>query len=162
MEVVRWISRLVSGLSPRRPGFDTRPVRVSFVVVWVALGQVFLLLLRFPPVNSLYTFVSYRHTVKNLTLMNDIVIEWFLYLPCVLYFSARLLVNWHLFSPKLILSYEFIFYVLPDLSGRGSVSSVPLVCLWQARKSDLATGVVAHRALTLRLLVYKGPSVRGA
>jgi hypothetical protein len=36
-----WLTQLVTGLSPRRPGFDPRSVHVGFVVDKVALGQVF-------------------------------------------------------------------------------------------------------------------------
>jgi hypothetical protein len=42
---------LVAGLSPRKPGFDPRSVHVRFVMDKVALGQVFLPVLRFPPVS---------------------------------------------------------------------------------------------------------------
>jgi hypothetical protein len=38
----------VVGLSPRRPGFDPRPVRVGFVADKVTPGQFFLRILRFP------------------------------------------------------------------------------------------------------------------
>jgi hypothetical protein len=40
-ESQEWLGQLVAGLSPRRPGFDPRPVHVGFVVDKVALGQVF-------------------------------------------------------------------------------------------------------------------------
>ena len=36
-----WLRRLVTGLSPRRPGFDSGSVHVGFVVDKVTLGQVF-------------------------------------------------------------------------------------------------------------------------
>jgi hypothetical protein len=38
---VPWLRRLVAGISPRRPGFDTGSVHVGFVVDKVALGLVF-------------------------------------------------------------------------------------------------------------------------
>ena len=38
---VAWLRRLVAGLSPRRPDFDSGSVHVEFVVDKVALGQVF-------------------------------------------------------------------------------------------------------------------------
>jgi hypothetical protein len=38
---VPWLTRLVAGLSPRRPGFDPGSVRVRIVVDKLALGQVF-------------------------------------------------------------------------------------------------------------------------
>jgi hypothetical protein len=43
-----WLRSLVAGLSPRKPGFASGLIRVGFVV---ALGQVFLRVLRFSPVN---------------------------------------------------------------------------------------------------------------
>jgi hypothetical protein len=46
----RAMAQVVS-LSPRRPGFASGSIHVGFVVGKVALGQVFLRVLRFPPVN---------------------------------------------------------------------------------------------------------------
>jgi hypothetical protein len=48
IKAVPWLSRLVAGLSPRRPGFDPGSVHVRFVVDKVALGQVFLRVVGFP------------------------------------------------------------------------------------------------------------------
>jgi hypothetical protein len=48
---VPWLQRLVAGLSPRRPGFAPGSIHVGFVVDKVALGQVFLRILRFSPSN---------------------------------------------------------------------------------------------------------------
>jgi hypothetical protein len=48
---VPWLRWLVIGLSPRRPGFVPGSVHVGCVVDKVALGQVFLRILRFSPVN---------------------------------------------------------------------------------------------------------------
>jgi hypothetical protein len=48
---VPWLRRLVAGLSPRSPVFAPRSVHVGFVVDKVALGQVFLRVLRFSPVS---------------------------------------------------------------------------------------------------------------
>jgi hypothetical protein len=48
---VPWLRSLVAGLSPRRPGFAPGSIHVGFVVDRVALGQVFLRVLRFSPVN---------------------------------------------------------------------------------------------------------------
>jgi hypothetical protein len=48
---VSWLRRVVAALSPRRPGFDPRTVYVRFVVDTVALGRVFLPVLRFSPVS---------------------------------------------------------------------------------------------------------------
>jgi hypothetical protein len=47
---VPWLRSLVAGLSPRRPGL----IHVGFVVDKVALGQVFLRVLRFSPVISFH------------------------------------------------------------------------------------------------------------
>jgi hypothetical protein len=46
--VVTWFWRLVAGLSLRRPAFVPVSVHVEFVVDRVALGQVFLRVIRFP------------------------------------------------------------------------------------------------------------------
>jgi hypothetical protein len=48
---VPWLRRLIAGLSRRRSGFDPGSVHVGYVVDKMALGQVFLRVLRFPPVN---------------------------------------------------------------------------------------------------------------
>lgn len=39
---VAWVRRLVSGISPRRHGFDLGPVRLRFMVYKVTIEQVFL------------------------------------------------------------------------------------------------------------------------
>jgi hypothetical protein len=46
-QAVPWIRLLIAGLSPKRPGL----IHVGFLVDRVALGQVFLRVLRFSPVN---------------------------------------------------------------------------------------------------------------
>jgi hypothetical protein len=46
-----WLKRLVAGPSLRRAGFAPGSVRVGFVVDKVALGQIFLRVLRVFPVN---------------------------------------------------------------------------------------------------------------
>jgi hypothetical protein len=60
---VPWLRRLVTGLSPRRPGFAPGSVHVGFVVDKIALRQVFLRVLRVFPVNiippSLYIRILY-------------------------------------------------------------------------------------------------------
>jgi len=58
---VPWLRRLVAGLSPRRPGFAPGSVHVGFVVDKVALGQVFLRVLRFSPVNIHSTVALHTH-----------------------------------------------------------------------------------------------------
>jgi hypothetical protein len=46
-QAVSWLRRLGAGLSPRRPG----SIHVGFAVDKVALGQIFLRVIRFSPVN---------------------------------------------------------------------------------------------------------------
>jgi hypothetical protein len=48
---VPWLRSLVASLSPWRPGFAPGAIRMGFVVDKVALGQIFLRVLRFSPVN---------------------------------------------------------------------------------------------------------------
>jgi hypothetical protein len=61
---VPWLRELVAGLPPRRPGFASGSVHVRFMVDKVALGQVFLRVLRFSPVSiippGLHTHISSR------------------------------------------------------------------------------------------------------
>jgi hypothetical protein len=60
---VLWLRRLAAGLPPRRPGFDPELVHVEFVVDEVALGQVFLRVLRFSPVSFIPPVL--HHLVKD-------------------------------------------------------------------------------------------------
>jgi hypothetical protein len=62
---VPWLRRLVAGFSPRRSGFDPGSVHVEFVVDKVALGQVFLRVLRFSPVNFIPPVFHYLEKRKN-------------------------------------------------------------------------------------------------
>jgi len=59
-----WLRRSVAGFSPQGPGFDPRPVHVTFVVDKVALGQLYLPVLRLSPVRImplvLYTQLQLR------------------------------------------------------------------------------------------------------
>jgi hypothetical protein len=55
---VQWLRQLVAGLLPRRPGFALASVHVGFVVDKVALGQVFLRVLRFSPVSIILPELS--------------------------------------------------------------------------------------------------------
>jgi hypothetical protein len=64
-EVVPWLRRLVTGLSPRRPGFDPGSVHVGFVVNKVALGQVFPRVIRFSPVNFIPPVLQYLEKMKK-------------------------------------------------------------------------------------------------
>jgi hypothetical protein len=57
--------RLVVGLSPRRRGFDAGSVYVGFVVDKVVLGQVFLRVLRFSPVNFIPPVLHYTEKRKS-------------------------------------------------------------------------------------------------
>jgi hypothetical protein len=52
------MSQFVAGLSLRRPVFISRSVHVGFVVDRVALGQVFLSVLQFFPVNIIPPWLS--------------------------------------------------------------------------------------------------------
>jgi hypothetical protein len=63
IRAVTWLRRLVAGLSLRSPGFEPRSIHVGFVVEKVALGQVFLRVLRFSPVNIIPPSLSnsYHH-----------------------------------------------------------------------------------------------------
>jgi hypothetical protein len=63
---VPWLRRLVTGLSPRRPGFDPGSVHVGFVVDKVALGQAFLRVLRFSPVSLIPPVLHYTKNQKKL------------------------------------------------------------------------------------------------
>jgi hypothetical protein len=64
-EAVLWLKRLVAGLSPRSHGFAPGSIHIGFVVGKVALGQVFLRVLRFSPANNilplLYIHLSPPH-----------------------------------------------------------------------------------------------------
>jgi hypothetical protein len=50
-QAVPCLRRLVAGLSQRSPGFAFGSIHVGFVLDKVTLGQVFLRVLRFSPVN---------------------------------------------------------------------------------------------------------------
>jgi hypothetical protein len=56
---VPWLRRLVAGLSPRRPGFDPRPIHMSFAVEKVPLRQILLLVLRFFPFSIIPLIFNY-------------------------------------------------------------------------------------------------------
>jgi hypothetical protein len=59
---VPWLRQLVAGFSSRSPGFAPGPVHMGFVVDKVALGQVFLRVLRFSHVyfhrDSPYSYIA--------------------------------------------------------------------------------------------------------
>jgi hypothetical protein len=59
---VRWWD---ASLPPRRPGFDPGSVHVGFVVDKVALGQVFLRVLRFFPVSFIPSVLHNNHRVAQ-------------------------------------------------------------------------------------------------
>jgi hypothetical protein len=48
---VPWVRSSVAGLSLRRPGFASGSIHVEFMMDKAALGQVFVQVLRFSPVN---------------------------------------------------------------------------------------------------------------
>jgi hypothetical protein len=56
---VPWLRRLAADLPTRRPRFDPGSVHVGFVVDKVALGQVFLRVLWFSPVNFIPPVLHY-------------------------------------------------------------------------------------------------------
>jgi hypothetical protein len=62
---VPWLRRLVAGLPPRRPGFDAGSVHVGFVVDKVALGQLFLPVLRFSTASFIPPVLHYKEKRKN-------------------------------------------------------------------------------------------------
>jgi hypothetical protein len=64
-DVVPWLRRLIVGLSPRKPRFDPGSVHVEFVVDKVALGQVFLRVLRFFPANFILPVLHYLEKTKK-------------------------------------------------------------------------------------------------
>jgi hypothetical protein len=65
IKAVLWLRRFVAGLLPRRPGFDPGTVHVGFVVDSVALGQGFLRVLRFYPVNFMSPLLNYTEKRKK-------------------------------------------------------------------------------------------------
>jgi hypothetical protein len=58
VRAVPWLRRLVAGLSPRIPVFAPGSVNVGFVVVNVALGQVFLRVRSLSPVSIFPPWLS--------------------------------------------------------------------------------------------------------
>jgi hypothetical protein len=56
---------IVSGLSPRRLGFDPGSVHMGFVLDKVALKQVFTRVLRFSPVNFIPPVLHYSEIRKK-------------------------------------------------------------------------------------------------
>jgi hypothetical protein len=67
-QALPWLSQLVAGLSPRRPGLNPGSVNVGFVVDKVALRQVFHRVLRFSPVNFIPPVLQYltiAHKINN-------------------------------------------------------------------------------------------------
>jgi hypothetical protein len=65
-ETVPWLRRLVTGLPPRRLGFEPGPVHVGFVVEKVALGQVFPSSTSVFPCQFHSTAAPLRGKIKNL------------------------------------------------------------------------------------------------
>jgi hypothetical protein len=61
-----WLSRLVAGLPPRRPGIDPGSVHVGFVLDKVALGDVFPRVLHFYPINFIPPVLHYTEKPKKL------------------------------------------------------------------------------------------------
>jgi hypothetical protein len=73
-KAVPWLRRLVAGLPPRRPGFDPGLIHVGFVVDKVTLGQVFLRVLRFSPVNFIPPVLHYYERDKKITVIIIVII----------------------------------------------------------------------------------------
>ena len=66
----RCLVRDAPSLSPRRPGFDTRPVHLKFLVDIVALGHGFFRLLHFPPAVPFHQcpiFILHLHVAVTRT-----------------------------------------------------------------------------------------------
>jgi hypothetical protein len=63
---VPWLRPLVTRLSPRKPGFDLGSVHMGFVVDKVALGQVFLRVLRFSPVSIIPLVLHYNGKAEKI------------------------------------------------------------------------------------------------
>jgi hypothetical protein len=63
---VPWFRRLVTGISPRRSGFNPGSVHVGFVVGKVVMGQVFPRVFRFSPVNFILSVLHYTEKQKKL------------------------------------------------------------------------------------------------
>ena len=61
---------IIASLSPRRPGFDSSPIHVRFVIDRVALGQVFLRILQFLPV-SIISLILHIHSEFNSPLLSE-------------------------------------------------------------------------------------------
>ena len=62
---VPWLRRLVAALSLWTPGFNSRPVHVRFVLNNVALGHLFLQVLRFYPVNIIQPVLHTRSFIYD-------------------------------------------------------------------------------------------------
>ena len=74
-QAMPWLRRLITGHSPRRPGFDNRTVHVTFVVDEVPRWQNFLPVLQFSPVSIIPPLL---HTHS------------FIYHPrCIMFFSQH-------------------------------------------------------------------------
>jgi hypothetical protein len=68
MQAVQWLRRLVTGLSPRRPGFASGLTHVGFVVDKVTLGQIFLQVLRIS--LSIATVALHTHIIWGMSNMS--------------------------------------------------------------------------------------------
>jgi hypothetical protein len=69
---VPWLSRLVAGFPPWRPGFDPGSVHVGFMVDKVAVGQVFPRVLWFSPVSFIPPVL--HHLEKDIIIIIIIII----------------------------------------------------------------------------------------
>jgi hypothetical protein len=70
VSAVAWLRRLVADLSLRNPGIAPRSIHVGFMVDKVTLGQVFLRVLRFFPINTIppsFSILIYRLGMNNMS-----------------------------------------------------------------------------------------------
>jgi len=72
LQTVTWLRRLVAGFSPQKPGFDSRPVHMVFIVKKVSLGQTFIQILLLsrvsiiPPLLPIHAFIPLPSTTYSL------------------------------------------------------------------------------------------------
>jgi hypothetical protein len=74
---VPWLKRLVPGLSPQRPGIAPGSIHVGFVLEKMALGQVFLRVLRLSPANIIPP-LSPPHELCDSSDQQHIITTWVL------------------------------------------------------------------------------------
>lgn len=65
LTIVLWLGLLVAGLSLWRPGFDSKPVHVEFIVDKVVLVQVGNQVFRFSPVIIIAPMLHTHYSATN-------------------------------------------------------------------------------------------------